>query len=199
MSNSAMRFQEPPCPTEVLALGEHRILVFDAVLTPHQVGNFANVVAQLPYEPRASCDGELNVPIDETLFKSAPFLSPIYDDLLRAYSPLLGSAPERVRLEGVYAAAIGPGATPRVHSDDVREESVTFLYYGNRHWKHSWGGETTFYDTDTGLVAGTLPSPGRIVMFNSRLPHRAGLQTVDCPSYRYTVSAFYYPPPQGDG
>ena len=180
-------------PTRITKISGRSLLVFDDLFSDAQVRNFSHVLTQLDYERRTSFDGELNALIDNEAFMRAPFLYPVLEELFSGYRERL-ELPTTTELSHVYAAAISSAQQPMIHMDLESPEAVTFLYYGNSAWRRDWQGETLFYDADGEAAAAVMPRPGRLAMFHSNIPHRGGAPHRDAPTFRYAVSAFYYPP-----
>jgi SM-20-related protein len=179
-----------------ISIGDRKVYVYDTVFPADRVQNFANIVAQLNFQRRQSFDRELSVPLDNDKFRAAPFLWPVTEQLFNQVAKTeFGVTDSSVTLSHVYAAAINADSCGTVHQDTPAADAITFLYYANLVWRGRWGGETVFYDDAIDAVAAVTPKPGRLVMFHSNLFHRAGVPHPDTPTYRYTLSAFYYPRP----
>lgn len=181
-------------PSRIHEIGDRRVYIYDEIFPTETVRNFANVVLQLGYRRRESFDRELSIPIEKDKFRSAPFLWPVTEGLFENVAKReFGISDPSVCFSHTYAAAMGPGSCGTVHRDIDAPDAVTFLYYANLIWKGTWGGETVFYNRKLDAVAAVTPKPGRLVMFHSNIFHRAGVPHPDTPTYRYTVSVFYYP------
>lgn len=73
----------------------------------------------------------------------------------------------------------------RIHMDAA--DGLTLLYYANLKWDIDWGGETMFFDEELQDVEFTsIYKPGRVVLFDSSIPHIARTPTVIAPYYRFT-------------
>lgn len=76
----------------------------------------------------------------------------------------------------------------RWHTDGLRYK-WTMLYYANLNWDKDWGGETMFsnetYDT---IDLAVQYKPGRVVLFDSSIPHKACLGSPDSPQFRTLLS-----------
>jgi hypothetical protein len=181
-------------PSRIHEIGDRRLHIYDGIFLPATVQNFANVVVQLDFRRRKSFDRELSVAIDKAKFCRAPFLWSVTEALFEKVGKGdFRIADPSVGISHVYAAAMSPGSCGTVHQDIDSADGVTFLYYANLVWKGEWGGETIFYDNNLDAVAAITPKPGRLAMFHSNLYHRAGVPHPDTPTFRYTVSVFYYP------
>ncbi len=179
-------------PSQTHDVCGRKVLVFDDFLDAQQVTNFATVVMQLGFRRRESFDRELNVGVDRTAFMRAPFLFPATQAAFSTHRDTFSIHGESTRLSHVYAAAMTHGTEPHLHADHPSCQAVTFLYYANLRWDESWRGATEFHDA-SGPVARVHPRPGRLAMFHSNILHRGGEPHPDAPTFRYTVSVFYYP------
>jgi|TARA_B100000085_G_C18452633_1_gene475535 hypothetical protein len=78
---------------------------------------------------------------------------------------------------------------PDVHVDSSDKGDKTLLYYMNREWKHEWGGETILLSDDVKEIEYITPyRPGRIIIFDSTIPHAARQQSFAAPTYRFTLA-----------
>jgi SM-20-related protein len=92
-------------------------------------------------------------------------------------------------LERMYVNAYSYGDCPTVHQDNSAEGHFTVLYYANHEWNFNWSGETVFYnEARDEIIRAVYPRPGRIVVFDSRIPHVAREPNRICPVVRYTIA-----------
>jgi len=79
---------------------------------------------------------------------------------------------------------------PKIHVDHFASgKGKTVLYYANYNWNINWAGETVFYNDDCDEIEYITPFiPGRILIFDSDIPHSAKQQTFDAPPYRFTIA-----------
>ena len=85
-----------------------------------------------------------------------------------------------------------------VSSNDVyylhaHEDDYGVLYYVNLDWEDGWYGETMFYnpnDLDE-VVFTSVYKPGRIILFNCKIPHAIRPQSIKGPRYRMTLTLFF--------
>jgi hypothetical protein len=181
----------PIRPAQEFAIGARRIYVFDDLFTDSFVETFGMFLLRQDYQPRPSFDNELSTAIDPELIRALPALPEVAEALVARYHPHMCTSPGNQALSHGYAAAIRYGDSSMVHQDIACDDCVTFLYYGNLTWTGRWGGETMFYDQDILAVAAVSPRPGRVVLFNAAVLHRAGVPTRNCPTFRYAFSMFY--------
>lgn len=81
-----------------------------------------------------------------------------------------------------------------LHADHYFDRAgKTVLYYVNETWNKDWGGETVFMDDDAQEIVYTSQFvPGRIVIFDSNIPHAAKPQSIDGPAYRFTMAMKFF-------
>ena len=78
------------------------------------------------------------------------------------------------------------------------EDHKVLLYYGNLEWKDGWHGETLFYSEDLRDIVWAGPyTPGRVIVFNGRIPHCIRPQSIIAPVHRYTFAMCLNPPGAG--
>ena len=129
---------------------------------------------------RLKCDLELNHPILECFFKPD---SPTQKIFLE-YIPNIKYEHARSYINLGIVSDVN-----KIHNDN-KTDNKTVLYYANRDWDPSWGGQTLFLDSSAKEVIKTItPRPGRIVIFDGRIPHNVLPMNVrSVPSYRFTVA-----------
>jgi len=92
-------------------------------------------------------------------------------------------------IERMYVNAYNYGDCPTIHKDHADAGYYTVLYYANEDWDANWSGETVFYnDSRNEIVKSVFPRPGRIIAFDSRIPHVAREPNRICPVVRYTIA-----------
>jgi hypothetical protein len=71
-------------------------------------------------------------------------------------------------------------------------EKKTVLYYANVNWQEGWCGETLFFDeTRTRIEFASPYTPGRVIVFDGKIPHTIRPQSNIAPHYRFTFSIFF--------
>ena len=89
-------------------------------------------------------------------------------------------------LSRVYANCASFGEYQHVHTDG---DVWTILFFVNSRWHTDWGGELSLYHDLQATVATTIrPRPGRVVIFDGDIPHRAGVPSKYCPDPRITLA-----------
>jgi len=86
------------------------------------------------------------------------------------------------------------GDCPTVHSDIPKDKTdpegyYTILYYANNEWTADWAGETVFFNPERDeIVRSIYPRPGRIAVFDSRIPHVSRTPSRGCTMVRYSIA-----------
>lgn len=102
-----------------------------------------------------------------------------------AHAQSLSAKPLERLYELLGCALYGEHYVPHYDSEEL--EHLTALLYLNPEWKPEWYGETMFYSSQTPEILSFLPSPGRVLVFDSTLYHRVGIPSRVCPSSRATL------------
>lgn len=139
--------------------------------------------------------GERSNPGDLFGFWIAKITDDVFDSV-KPFSTLWKMVDENVtkgafEIYRMYVNATNFGDCPTVHTDVPRESEgfLTALYYANPTWNHNWAGETVFYNEQrSDIVKSVYPRPGRVAIFDSRIPHVARTPTRSCPHLRYTIA-----------
>lgn len=80
------------------------------------------------------------------------------------------------------------------HVDTFNEPGWTVLYYLNTEWDPEWGGDTVFFDeTGKSFELVSQYKPGRIVVFDSRIPHLIRPSTALAPHFRLSFALKFKP------
>lgn len=75
-----------------------------------------------------------------------------------------------------------------IHTDDGFD--YTAIIYCNHKWEINWGSETIFVDEDRpdcDIIKSVIPKPGRLVIFDSSIPHTGRVPNSVFPNYRYSL------------
>ena len=127
------------------------------------------------------------------------FLHSVYDET--DYNNLgilkyMNECPQVVELlEGLsfkkgYVNVSNPSDVNYVHS---HFEAKVVLYYGNLSWVEGGHGETNFYSEDLSEVQFTSPyTPGRLIIFDGKVPHCLRPQSIVGPKYRFTFASIWH-------
>ena len=93
------------------------------------------------------------------------------------------------------------GDEDRIHIDGKSSSSgLTAIVYLSGKWKITWGGQTNFYtkftekanlpnddetEYENEIIRSVIPKQNRVVIFNSTIPHSAGIISKTCLENRY--------------
>ena len=70
-------------------------------------------------------------------------------------------------------------------------EDKVILYYVNLEWRAHWYGETLFYDEPLKQIMLATPyTPGRVIVFDGKIPHTIRPQSHSAPFFRFTLTIF---------
>lgn len=99
--------------------------------------------------------------------------NPIYLDVLGYLEAKCPDLPPRAHLYSAYINVLKYGNSPAVHVDAPYhvDSNKTVLVYLNPEWNWNWGGETMFFDHNLEAKRVVSFRPGRVVLFDGRLPH----------------------------
>lgn len=79
-----------------------------------------------------------------------------------------------------------------IHADEYSNadrNTYTILHFANHIWNSDWHGHLLFFDdTNTSIIYGIIPSPGTIVVFDSRINHSATPCNIKAEFPRYTIA-----------
>ena len=102
---------------------------------------------------------------------------------------------ENYKLTRPYSLLVSYLQKSHFHVDNHPNENqkvYTLLYYANLTWQNDWGGETVFLNKNADEVIYTsLYKPGRIIIFDSTIPHKPCTQTFNAPQFRFTFVTNY--------
>lgn len=90
-----------------------------------------------------------------------------------------------------YVNFAAHGTLDLIHDDapHYKKNHWTLLQYGNFKWDSNWHGETVFYDSNfSEILFSTTMQPGRIVLFDSTIPHSARPPSKLAQYPRYTIA-----------
>ena len=86
------------------------------------------------------------------------------------------------------------GDCTTIHTDIPPDKNdpdgyYTILCYANNEWDPDWAGETVLYTQERDdIIKSIYPRPGRIAVFDSRIPHASRAVSRLCTLVRYTVA-----------
>lgn len=108
-----------------------------------------------------------------------PALKGVYSEIWHFIEPDLdirGLHPERLIVN-----AYNHGDSSWVHTDSDKPNHWTVIVYLNDVWDINWGGETIFIQNGGEFTHCVSPTPGRVVLFDGRIPHGPRAVTREAP------------------
>ena len=122
--------------------------------------------------------------------------NPLYLEILTYLEAICPKMPPREWLYSSYINCLKHGDTPGVHVDAPYwvPENKTVLVYLNPDYHPNFGGETVFYDHKLDAQRIVSPRPGRVVIFDGRVPHTGKPPTPRYPVNRYIIAFKYMDP-----
>lgn len=78
-----------------------------------------------------------------------------------------------------------------MHYSHTHKNTNVLLIYLNNNWPQEWGGETLFFDSDTGkeIEFACTPKPNRAIWFDGEIPH--SIRAPVCNEWRFSISLFF--------
>jgi|TARA_B100001094_G_scaffold37475_1_gene31790 hypothetical protein len=178
------------------------ITVVDGLFNTAEIVGIHTGLLQLPYQIGQSNSAQVQNLADKRMITklSPPHLErfALFDHEQR--QPTMRQLiPEEWEISDAYVNLGLKSDTQSIHVDAYDRggdnQYVTYLYYANDTWQSHWGGETLFFDDASDEVEYVVrPRPGRVVVFDSQIPHLAHIQTTSGPSYRFTIAIKFQKP-----
>ena len=119
--------------------------------------------------------------IHKKLFKKS-------DELFKKTLPTLAETHE---CKYNYASGYLFGTHHEIHSDYPKDWGYTVMFYLNKIWDISYGGETIFINNIGDITNSIIPKPGRVAIFDGSIPHAAREVSRTCIELRM-VATFKY-------
>ena len=172
----------------------NELIIIDGAVNIEQCINIYFDCSTLPYRITNSSLNEVQGIADKRLKSDLDHEHPIIEHLLEegtdSYSIIRKYIPsELYGFDRAYVNLGIHGDVNRMHMDGKYYNCKTLLYYANRHWEYNWGGHTMFYDNDGNIKTTVEFRPGRIVIFDGRIPHTVMPMNPRCSSsFRFTVA-----------
>ena len=176
--------------------GRYTITVIDNLFSWAEMEGLYTNFCTLPYriansnqvDIQALQDRHLKADIDPTFLQSIQFFGENRDEVISSFFKHANY--------GLYKSYVNLGVKGDAHfchaDTYYPEQGKTLLYYANRDWDVNQGGETVFYDEEKKEIVYVVTfKPGRVVIFDSDMPHSARPQALDGPNYRFTLALKY--------
>ena len=102
---------------------------------------------------------------------------------------ILESRPDmEAKILRCYANGHTYGNDANIHTDDFRDDTLTYIFYPLKTWNVDWGGETIIWDrTNREIVKSVIPKSNRMLLFPSKLWHGARPISRYCSILRITL------------
>ena len=95
-------------------------------------------------------------------------------------------------LERFKIIAVMPHDSFEYHTDSFEVGDFSLLYYMNLDWQPFWEGETNFGCPNLiDIFFSCAFVPGRVVIFDSSIPHKSTQQSFSCPHVRFVANAVF--------
>jgi hypothetical protein len=117
----------------------------------------------------------------------------MYKDILTYLEATVPDYPKRENLYSAYINVLREGNSPGIHCDAPYfvPDNQTVIVYLNAAWDPEWGGETVFFDDDLDARYLVQPRPGRVCIFDGRIPHTGRPPTPKFKHNRYIMTFKY--------
>lgn len=99
---------------------------------------------------------------------------------------------QKVSITNQYINYSNNNTVDCIHADLYNNSVInnyTILHFANHTWNQNWHGHLLFFSEDNNdIVFGVIPTPGTVVVFDSRLNHSATPCNVKAEFPRYTIA-----------
>jgi hypothetical protein len=179
-------------PTTTFEIDGKRITVYDNIFTYQENLEIYQFICQQSFV-RSNLDNTFDNNKDANIKWSSLLResNQISDLLAFKYFNLNEIKNKRVEIIRQYINFSTPTTVDMVHVDSstVTPNAYTLVQYGNFIWNYNWHGETVFYNFDINeILFSVMPKPGRVVLFNSNIPHSARPPSALADYSRYTIA-----------
>lgn len=170
-------------------VGAHDIFVVDNLFSEALLRDLYLQLQVAAYS-LSSATSEYSIEWNETMTELDvdDFVSVEFGRTLVSEVNSLNTGVGRLKVNRVLVNLIRSGDVSFVHKDSDQSSEYSVLVYVNPVWEQDWAGETVFYDDRSEPITAVSFKPGRLVIFPSRVLHRAGIQMSVCQDFRYTLS-----------
>ncbi len=158
--------------TQMTLFGLSKLVVFDDLLTTHDLSNLHHALLQAGYTKSAydrtdtfdvsHWSADIDLEIAESM--------PVYEPTIFALETF---RPENTyKLYSACVKASSYGDMLYSHFDcEPAAGNVTATWYVCEKWNHEWGGETLFFDDNKDARAVVSPRAGRLAVFDGDILH----------------------------
>jgi len=183
------RRPSPRAPTRAYRIDGKDILIFDGLFTRREILEVDDECASMDY--MRARNTEMNQGYTEWSVLLEPRTSRQHIVVQRIQAHLAILYPSwRFSLKQSYAKNLCYGDCPYPHVDARSEPDrvvLSTIYFANARWDPVWGGETQFFNGEMEALLAIAPRPGRLVIFDGSVLHRAGVPMRNCQASRYSL------------
>lgn len=173
---------------------DRKITVYDEIFNQQEINDIYYQISQRPYL-RCNLDDVLyhNHHSDIKFSSEIALSEPLSSILLKKYSQSISELadPSKVEVIRHYVNYASDNTVDLIHEDCRMNKNnfYTILQYGNFVWDSNWHGETVFYNSNLDeILFSSVLKPGRIIVFDSRIPHSARPPSKIAIYPRYTIA-----------
>ena len=117
--------------------------------------------------------------------------NPMQYDLIRRLKDC-PHLPERLDGLSLSKSIINLSSPSSIHHMHCHShEDIVILYYINNEWEQHWEGETMFYSETGEIELASQYTPGRLLVFDAKMPHSIRAQSPAGPPFRFSLSMFW--------
>lgn len=189
----------------------HKIKIWDNLLNYQQQSRIASMMNKIPFgfnvgydtvmleqKGKVSCKSMISADwLKRNNFLNANHIGPItFEDIAYFYG--LEDAHEvREALKGkvLLRAWVNAGTVADPHSthvDSNHPNALVLLQMINLKWDINWDGYTIFRTPDLKELEFVSDFvPGRVILFDGDIPHKAAAQSYDAPNFRFTANSMW--------
>jgi hypothetical protein len=176
----------------VFTVDNKPIVVYDNVFTYQENLEIYQFICQQPYV-RSNIDNTFDNNKDVNIKWSCLLResNQISDLLNSKYFNLDRLKNRKVEIFRQYVNFSMSNTVDMIHVDSPTNSvnAYTLVHYGNFIWNKNWHGETVFYNSNSDeIMFSVMPKPGRIVFFDSNIPHCARPPSSLSEYSRYTIA-----------
>lgn len=177
---------------KIFNIEDRHVAVYDNVFSYQENLEIYQFICQLPYI-RSNLDNTFDNNKDINIKWSSLLKEPsqITTLLETRYFDLEEFKNKRPQVFRQYVNFSTTETVDMIHVDSSSDttNAYTILHYGNFTWDKNWHGETVFYNSMADeILLSTLPKPGRVVVFDSNIPHCARPPSRLAEYARYTIA-----------
>lgn len=173
-------------------VNEKHVVVYDNVFSYQENLEIYQHICQLPFI-RSNLDNTFdnNKDIDIKWSSLLKDPNPVTDLLTNRYQQLDFLKSKHIQIFRQYVNFSTSETVDTIHLDSqfFEKNCMTVLHYANFSWDKNWHGETVFYnDRADEIMLSTMIKPGRVVVFDSNIPHSARTPSKLANYARYTIA-----------